>query len=47
MAEQEGKRLIDCITKMRFPAVLAFVFHESSSDRNLREDLSIYLRELD
>ena len=35
MAKQEGKRLIDCITKMGFLAVLAFVLVRNSSDRVL------------
>ena len=35
MAEQEGKRLIDCITKMGFLAVLAFVLVRDLSDRLL------------
>ena len=37
MAEQESKRLMDCITKMRFLAVLAFVLFRNSSDRILWE----------
>ena len=37
IAEQEGKRLIDYITKMRFIAVLAFVLFRNSSDRVLWE----------
>ena len=35
LAEQEGKRLISCITKMGFYAVLAFVLFRNSSDRVL------------
>ena len=52
MAEQEGKRLIDCITKMRFLAVLAFVLAQNSSDQVLWKNkhtakiFSIYLSEL-
>ena len=38
MAEQEGKRLIDCIAKIRFLAVLAFVLFPNSSDRVLWEN---------
>ena len=41
MAEKEGKRPIDCITEMRFLAVLVFVLFRNSSDRVLweREDI--------
>ena len=37
MAEQEGKRFIDYVAKMRFLAVLAFVLFRISSDRVLWE----------
>ena len=37
MAEQEGKRLIDYITKSRFLAVPALILFRNSSDRVLWE----------